>query len=94
MTTATTPRVDIYTRVGEHIVEELERSIRPWLKPWNCPRTSRSLPNHQKTCWPTLNTPGRTAVIRLLTRVKSDCQLIVFALMTKDAVDRGVEGLV
>ena len=35
MTTATTPRVDIYTRVTTLIVEELERGVRPWLKPWN-----------------------------------------------------------
>ena len=33
--TATTPRVDVYTRVTSHIVEELERGVRPWLKPWN-----------------------------------------------------------
>ena len=35
MTTATTPRVDVYTRVTAHIIEELERGVRPWLKPWN-----------------------------------------------------------
>jgi antirestriction protein ArdC len=35
MATATTTRVDIYTRVTSHIVEELERGVRPWLKPWN-----------------------------------------------------------
>lgn len=35
MATATTPRTDVYTRVTSHIVEELERGVRPWLKPWN-----------------------------------------------------------
>jgi antirestriction protein ArdC len=36
MTTATkTERRDIYTRVTTRIVEELERGVRPWLKPWN-----------------------------------------------------------
>lgn len=30
-----TKRTDIYTRVTSHIVEELERGVRPWLKPWN-----------------------------------------------------------
>ncbi|MCA9065799.1 MAG: DUF1738 domain-containing protein [Planctomycetaceae bacterium] len=35
MTTATTTRVDVYTRVTNRIVEELERGTRPWLKPWN-----------------------------------------------------------
>lgn len=35
MTTARTNRVDIYTRITSHIVAELERGVRPWLKPWN-----------------------------------------------------------
>lgn len=35
MSTATTTRTDVYTRVTSHIVEELERGVRPWLKPWN-----------------------------------------------------------
>ncbi|MBY0589138.1 ssDNA-binding domain-containing protein [bacterium] len=34
MTTATTPRIDIYTRITNQIVEELERGVRPWLQPW------------------------------------------------------------
>lgn len=32
---ATTTRTDVYTRVTSHIIAELERGIRPWLKPWN-----------------------------------------------------------
>jgi antirestriction protein ArdC len=35
MATATTTRTDVYTRVTSHIVSELERGVRPWLKPWN-----------------------------------------------------------
>lgn len=37
MTTATTntTRTDVYSRVTNRIVEELERGTRPWLKPWN-----------------------------------------------------------
>ena len=36
MTTATqTTRVDVYTRVTDHIIQELEQGVRPWLKPWN-----------------------------------------------------------
>lgn len=36
MTTATTKtRTDVYERVTSKIVEELERGVRPWLKPWN-----------------------------------------------------------
>jgi antirestriction protein ArdC len=33
--TTTTTRVDVYTRVTSHIVDELERGVRPWFKPWN-----------------------------------------------------------
>jgi antirestriction protein ArdC len=35
ISTSTTPRVDVYSRVTSRIVEELERGVRPWLKPWN-----------------------------------------------------------
>jgi antirestriction protein ArdC len=28
------PRVDVYTRVTERIVADLEQGVRPWLKPW------------------------------------------------------------
>jgi antirestriction protein ArdC len=35
MTTTTTTRTDIYTQVTNRIVEELERGVRPWFKPWN-----------------------------------------------------------
>jgi len=30
-----TPRVDIYSRVTNRIVEQLEQGIRPWMQPWN-----------------------------------------------------------
>lgn len=33
--TETTSRVDVYTRVTSLIVEQLERGVRPWMKPWN-----------------------------------------------------------
>lgn len=35
MSTVDTPRTDVYTRVTNQIIEELERGVRPWLKPWN-----------------------------------------------------------
>lgn len=35
MTTTAAPRADIYTRVTDRIVDELERGVRPWLKPWH-----------------------------------------------------------
>src|SRR3954467_7103152 len=28
-------RADVYTRVTNHIIEELERGVMPWHKPWN-----------------------------------------------------------
>jgi antirestriction protein ArdC len=34
-TAETTRRTDLYARVTNHIVAELERGVRPWLKPWN-----------------------------------------------------------
>jgi antirestriction protein ArdC len=34
-TSSTAKRVDVYTRVTNQIVAELERGVRPWLKPWN-----------------------------------------------------------
>jgi antirestriction protein ArdC len=33
--TTTNTRTDVYTRVTDHIVSELEKGIRPWHKPWN-----------------------------------------------------------
>jgi antirestriction protein ArdC len=35
MTTAHATRTDIYSQVTNRIVEELERGVRPWFKPWN-----------------------------------------------------------
>ncbi len=32
---STAPRVDIYARVTNRIVEQLEQGIRPWMQPWN-----------------------------------------------------------
>ena len=31
----TSPRNDVYTRVTNRIVEQLEQGIRPWMQPWN-----------------------------------------------------------
>lgn len=35
MTTTTTKRADIYTRVTDRIIEQLSQGVKPWLKPWN-----------------------------------------------------------
>lgn len=34
-TKTTQPRIDVYTRVTNQIVESLEAGVRPWMKPWN-----------------------------------------------------------
>jgi antirestriction protein ArdC len=34
-TTTKTPRVDVYTRVTNRIIEQLSQGVKPWLKPWN-----------------------------------------------------------
>ena len=38
--TATSPRADVYTRVTDRIIAELEEGVRPWLKPWNAEHTA------------------------------------------------------
>lgn len=40
MTTQTTPKIDIYTRVTNKIIESLETGVRPWLKPWSVEHAS------------------------------------------------------
>jgi len=35
MATKSSTRTDIYTRITSKIVEELEKGVRPWMKPWN-----------------------------------------------------------
>lgn len=31
---------DVYTRVTDRIIVDLERSVRPWVKPWNANHTT------------------------------------------------------
>ena len=33
-------RIDIYTRITDRIVEDLEQGVRPWMKPWSAANTS------------------------------------------------------
>lgn len=35
MTTQETPRLDVYARVTDKIIADLEQGVRPWFKPWN-----------------------------------------------------------
>ena len=30
-----TTRIDLYTRVTNALIADLEKGVRPWLKPWN-----------------------------------------------------------
>ena len=36
MPTKSSPAADIYSRITERIVADLEQGVRPWLKPWTC----------------------------------------------------------
>ena len=36
---ASTDRSDVYTRITERIVEDLEQGVRPWVKPWSATNT-------------------------------------------------------
>ena len=33
-------RADIYTRITDRIVEDLEKGVRPWMKPWSVANTN------------------------------------------------------
>ncbi len=35
MTKSTTTRADVYSRVTDRIIADLEQGVRPWLKPWS-----------------------------------------------------------
>ena len=40
MSTTTSSRTDIYTRVTDRIIADLDHGVRPWMKPWNADNTS------------------------------------------------------
>jgi hypothetical protein len=35
MTKSNAPRQDVYTRITDKIIADLEQGVRPWMKPWN-----------------------------------------------------------
>ena len=39
MTTSSTTRVDVYSRVTSKIINDLEKGVRTWQKPWNAANT-------------------------------------------------------
>jgi antirestriction protein ArdC len=55
---ATANRTDVYTRVTDRIVSQLEQGLRPWLKPWNAEhiagRITRPL-RHEGTAYKGIN---------------------------------------
>ena len=34
-TTTETPRLDVYSRITNQIIEALEQGVKPWTQPWN-----------------------------------------------------------
>ena len=39
-TSTATSRADLYSRVTEHVIADLEKGVRPWLKPWSAGNTA------------------------------------------------------
>src|SRR5208337_1910665 len=40
MSTTTTNRPDVYTRITDKIIADLEQGVRTWMKPWNAGNTA------------------------------------------------------
>jgi antirestriction protein ArdC len=59
MSTKTKERKDVYTRITDKIIAELEQGVRPWTKPWNAEhaagRISRPLRHDAKTPYQGIN---------------------------------------
>ncbi len=45
-----TDRADIYTRVTNAIIAELEKGVRPWLKPWNAEHAAGRITRPLRVC--------------------------------------------
>ena len=41
---ATATRADVYSRVTNKIIADLERGVRPWFKPWNAEHAAGRIP--------------------------------------------------
>lgn len=48
MTRTTTPRQDIYSRVTNRIIADLEAGIRPWIKPWSAENAAERIIRPQR----------------------------------------------
>ena len=42
-TSTAAPRADLYTRITERVIADLERGVRPWLKPWDAANSAGSI---------------------------------------------------
>ncbi len=42
-TKSTTPRTDVYARVTDRIIADLEKGVRPWQRPWSAGNAGRSI---------------------------------------------------
>jgi hypothetical protein len=40
MATTQTARPDVYSRITDKIIADLEQGVRPWLRPWNAEHTA------------------------------------------------------
>jgi antirestriction protein ArdC len=45
-----TPRSDLYTRVTDAIIADLEQGVRPWLKPWNAGHAAGHITRPLRAC--------------------------------------------
>jgi antirestriction protein ArdC len=43
MSRSANPRADVYTRVTDRIIADLEQGIRPWMKPWNADNAAKRI---------------------------------------------------
>src|SRR5665213_4319609 len=69
-----TPRADVYTRVTDRIIADLEQGVHPWFKPWSAENTTgrivrpvvfSALHGLNHGCTPC----SRSAMMRSVTRV-------------------------
>jgi antirestriction protein ArdC len=86
--TTSTQRSDLYTRVTERVVADLERGARPWLKPWTSRRPRITRPRRHN------GTPYRGINVLLLWSEAIDRGYSASLWMTyRQALELGAHGL-
>jgi len=87
-----TPRADLYTRVTERVITDLEKGVRPWLQPWNAghaagritlPRRHNGLPYRGINILLLWGEAGTTPSIRKLTSGLTRLHKVVCPLMVR-----------